>query len=85
MKTKYVGKTLVVTAENGADALHLSVVAKVAEEISYIAELADARIRDAQHKMHEATTETAGIKKGLLFKISDFLFRVESKLRRLRQ
>ena len=76
------GERLIVAADRESDKLVLSVVAKVAEEMAYISELADSRVKAAQQKMHEATTETARIKDGWLFKFSDFISEITTKLKR---
>ncbi len=57
MKTSYIGDELKVTAKSREDKLLLSVIAKVAEEMSYIVELADDRVKAAQRQMHETIAD----------------------------
>lgn len=57
MKTSYIDGELKITAERREDRLLLSVIAKVAEEMAYVAELADDRVKAAQRKMHETVAE----------------------------
>lgn len=59
MKTSYIGDVLTITAEKQEDKLLLSVIAKTAEEMSYVSELADGRVKAAQAKMHESTVALA--------------------------
>jgi hypothetical protein len=59
MKTSCTNNVLTITAEKHEDRLALSVLAKIAEEMAYLAELSDCRVAAAQAKMHKATIELA--------------------------
>lgn len=59
MRTSFAGGVLTVRSEREGDRLPLSVIVKLAEEITYVLEIDEGRVKAAQSKMHEATMELA--------------------------
>jgi hypothetical protein len=80
---KDANRSVFITAEGDSDKLLLSVIAKMAEELSVVTEMADGRIKAAQNKMHEATTALAEYQKdtALSSRIAAWFGRIIAKLK----